>query len=83
MADLSPQIEQAGSDPASVSVDGLTVAAKPVDQLIKADQYLAAKSAASGRRRGLRFSKVINPGTVSDGNTDVAGGGSFNTVGGY
>jgi hypothetical protein len=82
MADLSEQIEQAGSDPATVSVDGLSVGAKPIGELIKADQYLAAKSAAANRRRGIRFSKIVNPGALSDQGGAITAG-SFNTPGYY
>lgn len=77
MADLSSQIEQAANDPANVSVDGLSVGAKPIGDLIRADQYLAAKTAAASRRRGIRFSKLINPGALSESGSDP----SFNTGG--
>lgn len=77
MADLSEQIEQAANDPASVSVDGLSAAAKPIGEIIKADQYLSAKNAAASRRRGIRFSKIINPGAHSESGADN----SFNNAG--
>jgi hypothetical protein len=34
------------------------------EQIIEADKYLAAKAAASNKSRGLRFNKIIPPGTI-------------------
>jgi hypothetical protein len=45
--DLSDQIEQAANDPAAASVDGQSVTATPIPDLIAADKYLAAKEAAA------------------------------------
>ena len=83
MADLATQIEQAANDPASHSVDGETVVARSVGDLIQADQYLAAKSAASKRRRGIRFSKLVNPGALSDAGGTLGGTSDFGTPGGW
>jgi hypothetical protein len=51
--------------------------------LIKATQpVLDAKSAAANRRRGIRFSKIVNPGALSDQGGAITAG-SFNTPGYY
>jgi hypothetical protein len=66
VADLSDQIQQAAADPASVSSDGQSVSTRPVDQLVTADQYLAAKVEVKKRRRGVTFSKLVPPGALPD-----------------
>lgn len=62
MSDLSDEIEAAVSAPKQVTTDGVTVEGRDVDELIKADQYLQNKQAASSKSRGLRFSKISPPG---------------------
>jgi hypothetical protein len=64
--DLSDQIEQAASDPQSAAVDGQSATARPMGDLIAADQYLAAKAGMARRRRGVRFTKILASGPVSD-----------------
>jgi hypothetical protein len=65
MADLDQSIEDAAKSPKAVAVDGVRVDAQSIDDLIKADQHLAGKDAVkSSPRRGLRFNKLIPPGTV-------------------
>lgn len=47
--DISDAIETAATDGVhSASVDGQTVQAKPIDELIRAKQFLAAETAMSG-----------------------------------
>jgi hypothetical protein len=61
----SEAILQNALGPASASIDGRgSVTAKDIDQLIKADQYLAAKTAAANRVTGfgLRFQQIVPPG---------------------
>ena len=77
MPDLTEQIIQAVTDPASASVDGLSVTATDPLKVKTIDQYLAAKAAASKRRFGIRLSKVINPGALSESEADN----SFNNAG--
>ncbi len=77
MADLSDQIEQAAADPASVSVDGQSVSARPIPEQIAADQYLAGKAAARKRRRGLSFTQLTTPGAMPDGGRAADGTGGF------
>lgn len=44
---LASQIAAAAADPASASVDGTSVTARPLSELIEADKYLAGKAAAN------------------------------------
>lgn len=81
MADLSGDIAQQAVEPVTVTADGQTSTARPVGELVQADQYGAAKPAAKKRRRGLRFSKLINPGPLSDGGAATGAGDPF--AGGY
>lgn len=74
--DLTPQIEQAAADPQSASVDGQSATARPMADLIAADQYVASKASMATRRRGLRFSKILPSGPVSD-QAGTRLGGSF------
>lgn len=60
--DLTPQIEAAVvSGVQSVTVDGQTVSAVPVQDQIAADRYLASKAAAAKGRRGFRLAKIVPP----------------------
>lgn len=63
MGDLDETIESVATGPKSVSTDGTTVQAQDVDSLIKADKHLAGKRALSTANRGLRFNKMVPPGT--------------------
>jgi hypothetical protein len=64
MTDLSSQIESVASSAKSTSLDGVTVTEQDVESLIKADKYLSAKNGVSAANRGLRFSKLVPPGTA-------------------
>lgn len=64
MADLASEIEEAAAGPKSVTVDGETTIARSIDELIQADKYLAAKTAAAQGRGGLRFSKFVPGGAA-------------------
>ncbi len=59
--DLTSAIETAAGNPASTTVDGLAVNARPVAELIAADRYVKASAAAKQVKRGLRFTKLIMP----------------------
>lgn len=61
--------EQAATDPASATSDGLTIVSRSVDDLIKLDQYIQAKTArqAAPRRSAwarVKMAQAIPPGTV-------------------
>lgn len=64
MADLDAEIEQAAKDPKSVTVDGETVQSRDIDELIKADRYLAGKTAAAKAKAGIRFTKLVPGGAA-------------------
>lgn len=68
MADeLTDAIESTAKGPARVRTDAGEVQAQDLGAMIEADKYLSAKAAAestpTNRRRGLRFNKLIPPGT--------------------
>lgn len=64
MTDLEETIAEAAQNPKAVTVDGTRVEGQTIDELIKADQYLAGKKAANQPNRGLRFNKLVPPGTT-------------------
>lgn len=59
MTDLSDTIEDAATNPKRVVGDLGTVEERSIDELIKADRYLAAKT-ASAAKQGFRI-QVIRP----------------------
>jgi ribosomal protein L12E/L44/L45/RPP1/RPP2 len=62
------QLETAAVQPQRVRTDAGEVEQHDLKQLIEADKYLAAKAAATAsttnKRRGLRFNKLIPPGSI-------------------
>lgn len=66
---LEDLIEQKASQAASVSGDAGSVTQRSLDELIRADRYLAQNEATSAAMAtggfGLRFSKWRPPGTAS------------------
>lgn len=62
----SDALNAAIQGPAKVSSDAGSVEQHPLSELIRADQYMASKCAASKRRRGLRFTRLIPDGAVQD-----------------
>ena len=64
--ELRQKIEETASGPKRVRTDAGEVEAQDVAAMIEADKYLAAKAASTGtnKRRGLRFNKLIPPGTI-------------------
>lgn len=66
MADeISDAIEENATGPKRVSGDAGSVEQHSLADQIEADKYIASKNAASNPSRGLRFTKMIPPGTVS------------------
>ena len=59
---IQDAIEQNAKGPKRVQVANQSVEQQSIDDQIKADEYLAAKQAASKPHFGLRFTKVIPPG---------------------
>lgn len=65
--DLSGDIAQQAAEPVTVSADGQTTTARPVADVIAAQQYLDARAAVRKRRRGVLFTKLVAPGALDDG----------------
>lgn len=65
MADeIRNQILTNAQAPAEASSDMGSVKQHSLGDLIEADKYLTGKDAVSKGRRGLRFTKLIPPGSV-------------------
>ncbi len=64
MADIADTLETVAGQPKEVQVDGQIVKSQDLDQLIRADQYLKSKDAASKKTSGLRFVKLSQPSSV-------------------
>lgn len=64
--ELRDKIAETASGPKRVRTDAGEVESQNVADMIEADKYLAAKAASTGtnKRRGLRFNKLIPPGTI-------------------
>jgi hypothetical protein len=64
MADeLSDKIAETASGPKRVRTDAGEVESQDVNAMIDADKYLAAKAALKSKTRGLRFNKLLPPGS--------------------
>ena len=64
--ELASKIDTVAQGPASVRTDAGEVTAQSIPDMIEADKYLAGRNAtaASNAHRGLRFNKIIPPGTT-------------------
>jgi hypothetical protein len=64
--ELRDKIAETASGPKRVRTDAGEVEAQDVAAMIEADKYLSAKaaSACTNKRRGLRFNKLLPPGTI-------------------
>lgn len=64
--EIRDAIEATAKGPKRVRTDAGEVEAQDIEQQIAADKYLAARAAASSGNvhRGLRFNKIIPPGTI-------------------
>jgi hypothetical protein len=64
--ELASKIDTVAQGPASVRTDAGEVTAQSIPDMIEADKYLASRNAvgAGNTHRGLRFNKIIPPGTV-------------------
>jgi len=62
--EVSNKLAEAAIGPKRVRTDAGEVAAHDLDQIVEADKYLAAKAAAKTASRGLRFNRIIPPGTI-------------------
>lgn len=65
-SDLTDQLIAAASSPLKGVVDGVEFVQRTAADLISLDQYLAQKAAMRRRLRGMRFSKIIAAGALSE-----------------
>lgn len=75
MAEQSSQIQTNALSPLEVTTDGTTATQQAIPDQIKGDQYAAAAVGVKKRRRGCYFSKIINPGAMSDNGGSRTGSG--------
>jgi hypothetical protein len=62
--DLEDEILENAQGPAKASGDAGSVEQHKLTDQIAADRYLASKDAAKSKKRGLRFNKLVPPGTA-------------------
>jgi len=60
---LRDKIAETASGPKRVRTDAGEVEAQDIASIIEADKYLSAKAAVQSKTRGLRFNKLLPPGT--------------------
>jgi len=61
--ELRDKIAETATGPKRVRTDAGEVEAQDLASMIEADKYLSAKAAAQTKSRGLRFNKLLPPGT--------------------
>lgn len=59
---IADAITQVALGPKSSSESGRTIVEQDIDQLIKADNHIAQKTAGRRNHMGLRFTQIIPPG---------------------
>lgn len=65
MADeITDAIEESAVGPRKVQGDEATVEQHSLLDQIAADKYIASKAAMTGTKHGIRFTKLVPPGTV-------------------
>ena len=57
-------LREAAEQPAKATVDGQSVEQHPLRDQIEADRYLASKDAARKPGLGIKFAKIVPPGSV-------------------
>ena len=62
--DLEDKIRENAKGPAKASGDAGSVEQHKLTEQIDADRYLNSKKAAKSKHRGLRFNKLVPPGTA-------------------
>ena len=62
--DLDDTIRQNAQGPAKAAGDAGSVEQHKPTEVAEVDRYLAAKNAAKRKDRGLRFSKLVPPGSA-------------------
>lgn len=61
--ELREKIEEAATNPKKVRTDAGEVESHNIKDLVELDKYTSAKTATAQKNRGLRFNKIIPPGT--------------------
>jgi len=61
--ELRNKLAETATGPKRVRTDAGEVEAQDVASIIEADKYLSAKAAVQSKSRGLRFNKLLPPGT--------------------
>lgn len=64
--DQTDNLADIAAGPAQVTHDGVSVTAQDPLKVIEVDKYLAGKSAGTNKFRGLRFTKLQNPGPLGN-----------------
>lgn len=66
--ELRDKIAESAAGPKRVRTDAGEVESHDLNQMVEADKYLSAKTAATSSatntRRGLRFNRLVPPGTI-------------------
>jgi hypothetical protein len=62
--DLAAAAYAAATDPKSSEADGVRVVGQDASQAVEALKFVAAAQGAAKKGRGLRFTKLVPPGTV-------------------
>jgi hypothetical protein len=62
--ELDDAIRENAKGPKKASGDAGSVEQHPLADQNQADRFLSSKDAANSKRRGLRFNKLVPPGTV-------------------
>jgi len=62
--DLEEKIRENAEGPVKVAGDAGSVEQHKLSDQIEADRYLCSKEAAKSKKRGLRFNKLVPPGTA-------------------
>lgn len=63
-AELIERIRAVASGPAEVSSDAGRVVEQNLEDLLEAARQLAAQASAAKPHRGLRFTRLVPPGTI-------------------
>ena len=66
-SDLDQAIAENATGPAKASVDGQSVEQHPLPDVIEADRYRESKKASRKPGIGIRFAKLVPPGTEDHG----------------
>ena len=64
MPELDDTIKKNAEGPAKAAGDAGSVEQHKLSEQIEADRYLRSKDAAKSKKRGLRFNKLVPPGTA-------------------